>query len=127
MATWSQIRQILESSKAFPARLVEQYLYVVNVPTENSRTQDVYVGLQDDYITFRSVICELNKVDLNKLFKAEFINKIPYGLGPVGDYLTIKHAQKIDTLDMEELAAPIAALSHYADFVENALTGGDVF
>ena len=127
MATWSQIAQILESSKAFPARLVEQYLYVVNIPTDKGRTQDVYISLQEDNITFRSVICELNKVDLNKLFRSEFIQKIPYGLGPVGDYLTIKHAQKIETLDIDELAAPIAELSQFADYVENALTGGDLF
>ena len=127
MANWSEISRVLESSTAFPARLVEQYLYVVTISTDKGCTQDVFVGLQDDYVTFRSVVCELNKVDLNKLFTTEFINTIPYGLGPVGDYLTIKHAQKIETLDMEELAAPIAELSMFADFVENALTGGDKF
>ena len=100
---------------------------MVHLQTDKGRSQDVYVGNVDDNVTFRSVVCKLDAVEMNVLFKSDFIAQLPYGLGPVGDFLAIKHVQKLETLDIAELAAPIADLAHFADFVEKALSGGDVF
>jgi len=127
MAQWSEVVQILQSSKVYPADQVEPKLFVVHLQTEKGRSQDVYVGNVDDNVTFRSVVCKLDAVDMNVLFKSDFIAKLPYGLGPVGDFLAIKHVQKLETLDIAELAAPIADLALFADFVESALSGGDIF
>lgn len=127
MAQWSEVVNILLSSKAYPAKQVDPKLLVVHLNTGNGRSQEVYVGNVDDYVTFRSVVCELDKVNLGILFKADFIAQLPYGLGPVGDFLAIKHVQKLETLDIGELAAPIAELAHFADFVEVSLSGGDAF
>ena len=127
MAQWSEVVQILLSSKVYPADQVDPKLFVVHLQTEKGRSQDVYVGNVDDNVTFRSVVCKLDAVDMNVLFKSDFIAKLPYGLGPVGDFLAIKHVQKLETLDIAELAAPIADLALFADFVESALSGGDIF
>jgi hypothetical protein len=127
MAQWSEVAQILQSSKVFPADQVDPKLFVVHLQTEKGRSQDVYVGNVDENVTFRSVVCKLDQVDLAVLFKADFIAKLPYGLGPVGDFLAIKHVQKLETLDIAELAAPIAELAHFADYIEGALSGGDAF
>ena len=127
MAQWSEVVQILQSSKVYPADQVDPKLFVVHLQTEKGRSQDVYVGNVDDNVTFRSVVCKLDSVDMNVLFKSDFIAKLPYGLGPVGDFLAIKHVQKLETLDIAELAAPIADLALFADFVESALSGGDIF
>jgi hypothetical protein len=127
MAQWSEVVQILQSSKVYPADQVDPKLFVVHLQTEKGRSQDVYVGNVDDNVTFRSVVCKLDAVDMNVLFKSDFIAKLPYGLGPVGDFLAIKHVQKLETLDIAELAAPIADLALFADFVESALSGGDIF
>lgn len=127
MAQWSEVVKILQSSKVYPADQVDPKLFVVHLQTEKGRSQDVYVGNVDDNVTFRSVVCKLDAVDMNVLFKSDFIAKLPYGLGPVGDFLAIKHVQKLETLDIAELAAPVADLAHFADFVEGALSGGDVF
>ena len=127
MAQWSEVVQILQSSKVYPADQVDPKLFVVHLQTDKGRSQDVYVGNVDDNVTFRSVVCKLDAVEMNVLFKSDFIAKLPYGLGPVGDFLAIKHVQKLETLDIAELAAPIADLAHFADFVEKALSGGDVF
>ena len=127
MAQWSEVVQILQSSKVYPADQVDPKLFVVHLQTDKGRSQDVYVGNVDDNVTFRSVVCKLDAVDMNVLFKSDFIAKLPYGLGPVGDFLAIKHVQKLETLDIAELAAPIADLALFADFVESALSGGDIF
>jgi hypothetical protein len=127
MAQWSEVVKILLSSKVYPADQVDPKLFVVHLQTEKGRSQDVYVGNVDDNVTFRSVVCKLDAVDMNVLFKSDFIAKLPYGLGPVGDFLAIKHVQKLETLDIAELAAPIADLALFADFVESALSGGDIF
>ena len=127
MAQWSEVVQILQSSKVYPADQVDPKLFVVHLQTEKGRSQEVYVGNVDDNVTFRSVVCKLDAVDMNVLFKSDFIAKLPYGLGPVGDFLAIKHVQKLETLDIAELAAPIADLALFADFVESALSGGDIF
>lgn len=127
MAQWAEVAQILQSSKVFPADQVDPKLFVVHLQTEKGRSQDVYVGNVDENVTFRSVVCKLDQVDLAVLFKADFIAKLPYGLGPVGDFLAIKHVQKLETLDIAELAAPIAELAHFADYIEGALSGGDAF
>ena len=127
MAQWSEVVKILQSSKVFPADQVDPKLFVVHLQTEKGRSQDVYVGNVDENVTFRSVVCKLDQVDLAVLFKADFIAKLPYGLGPVGDFLAIKHVQKLETLDIAELAAPIAELAHFADYIEGALSGGDAF
>ena len=127
MAQWSEVVKILQSSKVYPADQVDPKLFVVHLQTEKGRSQDVYVGNVDDNVTFRSVVCKLDAVDMNVLFKSDFIAKLPYGLGPVGDFLAIKHVQKLETLDIAELAAPIADLALFADFVESALSGGDIF
>ena len=127
MAQWSEVVQILQSSKVYPADQVDPKLFVVHLQTEKGRSQDVYVGNVEDNVTFRSVVCKLDSVDMNVLFKSDFIAKLPYGLGPVGDFLAIKHVQKLETLDIAELAAPIADLALFADFVESALSGGDIF
>lgn len=127
MAQWSEVVKILQSSKVYPADQVDPKLFVVHLQTEKGRSQDVYVGNVDDNVTFRSVVCKLDQVDLAVLFKSDFIAKLPYGLGPVGEFLAIKHVQKLETLDITELAAPIAELAHFADYIEGALSGGDAF
>ena len=127
MAQWSEVVQILQSSKVYPADQVDPKLFVVHLQTDKGRSQDVYVGNVDDNVTFRSVVCKLDAVEMNVLFKSDFIAQLPYGLGPVGDFLAIKHVQKLETLDIAELAAPIADLALFADFVESALSGGDIF
>ena len=127
MAQWSEVVKILLSSKVYPADQVDPKLFVVHLQTDKGRSQDVYVGNVDDNVTFRSVVCKLDAVDMNVLFKSDFIAKLPYGLGPVGDFLAIKHVQKLETLDIAELAAPIADLALFADYVEGALSGGDIF
>lgn len=127
MAQWSEVAQILMNSKIHTSERVDASLIKVQLQTENGRSQDVYVGNVNENLIFRSVVCELNKVDLAKLMKADFVVNMPYGLGIVGDFLAIKHVQKLDSLDIGELAGPIAELAHFADFIEGALSGGDAF
>ena len=57
MAQWSEVVQILQSSKVYPADQVDPKLFVVHLQTEKGRSQDVYVGNVDDNVTFRSVVC----------------------------------------------------------------------
>ena len=127
MAQWSEVVQILMNSKVHVAERVDQNLIKVRLATDKGRSQDVYVANVNDLVTFRSVVCQLDKVDVAKLMKADFVMNMPYGLGVVGDFLAIKHAQKLDSLDIGELAGPIAELAHFADFIEDALSGGDAY
>jgi hypothetical protein len=115
------------NSKLHVAERVDQNLLKVRLSTDKGRSQDVYVANVIDLVTFRSIVCPLENVDVAKLMKADFVMNIPYGLGVVGDYLAIKHVQKLESLDIGELAAPIAELAHFADFIEDALSGGDTF
>lgn len=127
MAQWSEVSQILLNSRVHVAEKVEHNLIKVSLSTDKGRSQDVYVANIDDYVTFSSIVCYLNKVDVVKLMTSDFVKKIPYGLGTVGEFLAIKHVQKLESLDIGELAAPIAELAHFADYIESALSGGDVF
>ena len=85
------------------------------------------MGNVNELVTFRSVVCELARVNLDVFFKSDFVANMPYGVGPVGDYLAIKHVQILETMDIDELAGPIAELAHFADYIESALSGGDAF
>jgi hypothetical protein len=127
MAQWSEVVQILMNSKVHSATQVDPKLIKIQMQTEKGRSQDVYVGNVNDLVTFRSVVCELDGVNLDVLFKSEFVANMPYGVGPVGDYLAIKHVQILETMDIDELAGPIAELAHFADYIEGALSGGDAF
>ncbi len=127
MAQWSEVVQILLNSKVHTAAQVDANLVKIQMQTEKGRSQDVYVGHVNDLVTFRSVVCKLEAVNLAVLFKADFVANMPYGVGPVGEFLAIKHVQKLDTLDIGELAGPIAELAHFADYIESALSGGDAF
>jgi hypothetical protein len=127
VAQWAEIVQILMNSRVHTATQVEPNIVKVQMQTDKGRSQDVYVGQVKDMVTFRSVICKLDAVNLDKLVRAEFVANIPYGIGAVGDFLAIKHVQKIETIDIAELAAPIAELAHFADYIEAALSGGDVY
>jgi hypothetical protein len=127
MAQWSEVVQILMNTNAHTATQVDPKLIKIQMQTEKGRSQDVYVGNVNDLVTFRSVVCELDGVNLDVLFKSEFVANMPYGVGPVGDYLAIKHVQILETMDIDELAGPIAELAHFADYIEGALSGGDAF
>lgn len=127
MAQWSEVVQILMNSKVHTAVQVDANLVKVQLQTDKGRSQDVYIGHVNGLVTFRSVVCKLESVNLGVLFKAEFVANMPYGVGPVGEFLAIKHAQKLDTMDIGELAGPIAELAHFADYIEGALSGGDMF
>jgi hypothetical protein len=127
MAQWSEVVQILMNSKVHSATQVDPKLIKIEMQTEKGRSQDVYVGNVNDLVTFRSVVCKLDGVNLSVLFKAEFVANMPYGVGPVGEFLAIKHVQKLESLDIGELAGPIAELAHFADYIEGALSGGDAF
>jgi hypothetical protein len=127
MAQWSEVVQILMNTNAHTATQVDPKLIKIQMQTEKGRSQDVYVGNVNDLVTFRSVVCELDGVNLDVLFQSEFVANMPYGVGPVGDYLAIKHVQILETMDIDELAGPIAELAHFADYIEGALSGGDAF
>lgn len=127
MAQWSEVAQILMNSKLHMTERVDPNLLKVRLSTDKGRSQDVYIANINDLVTFRSIVCPLDKVDVTKLMKADFVMNMPYGLGLVGDFLAIKHVQKLESLDIGELAAPIAELAHFADFIEAALSGGDTF
>jgi hypothetical protein len=127
MAQWSEVVQILMNSKAHTAIQVDPKLIKIQMQTEQGRTQDVYVGNVKNIVTFRSIVCKLESVKLEVLFQSEYIANMPYGLGPVKEFLAIKHVQNLDTLDIAELAAPVAELALFADFIESQLSGGDAF
>jgi len=127
MAQWSEVVQILLNSKVHSAEQVDPKLIKIQMQTEKGRSQDVYVGNVNELVTFRSVVCELARVNLDVFFKSDFVANMPYGVGPVGDYLAIKHVQILETMDIDELAGPIAELAHFADYIESALSGGDAF
>ena len=127
MAQWSEVVKILLNSKVHSAEQVDPKLIKIQMQTERGRSQDVYVGNVNEWVTFRSVVCELARVDLDILFKADFVANMPYGVGPVGDYLAIKHVQILETIDIDELAGPITELALLADHIESALSGSDAF
>lgn len=127
MAQWAEVVQILLNSKVHTSQQVDKHLIKVQLQTEKGRSQDVFVGYANEFVTFRSVVCKLSDVKLDVLFQSDFLATLPYGVGPVGEFLAIKHVQNLDTLDIGELAGPIAQLAHYADYVESALSGGDLF
>jgi hypothetical protein len=127
MAQWSEVVQILMNSNVHSAEQVDPKLIKIQMQTEKGRSQDVYVGNVNELVTFRSVVCELARVNLDVFFKSDFVANMPYGVGPVGDYLAIKHVQILETMDIDELAGPIAELAHFADYIESALSGGDAF
>lgn len=127
MAQWSEVVQILMNTNAHTAVQIEPVLIKIQMQTEKGRSQDVYVGLDDDMVTFRSVVCKLESVNLEALFQSEFVAKMPYGFGPIEEFLAIKHVQNLDTMDIDELAGPIAELAHFADYIEAGILGGDIF
>jgi hypothetical protein len=125
MATWSQVSELIQSSSKLRSAAVDSQLIKVEVTTDSGRSQIVFVGVVDDKVLFSSLICELDSVNLDALFASEALNNLIYGVGPVGGYLAIKHAQSLETIDAREIVEPIVALGYLADLYEKAITGKD--
>ncbi len=125
MASWREVLNILQNSELFGSALISPDLVKVEVPTQDSRTQLVYIGQVDDKVVFTSPICSLDSINLDALFASDALQSVAYGVAPVGDFLAFKHSQLLDTMDAAELADPIARLAITADVFEKVLTGKD--
>ena len=125
MATWAEVRKLILSSEAHPAAKVDDALIKVEVTTERGRSQIVYVGNVDDSVTFASIVCKTADVDLDALFASTLMNQISYGVGPLDQFIAVKHVQPLESIDVIEIARPIAHLAFIADLLEAAITGKD--
>jgi hypothetical protein len=125
MATWAQVKSEVTSSSAFASASVDKNLVKVEVPTNNGRTQIVYLGDGGDKLTIMSAVCALDEVNLDGLFGLEVFQQMPYGVSSTGDYLVLKHSTLLETLDIQEIATPMVELAFLADTLEHAITGRD--
>jgi hypothetical protein len=125
MASWSKVSQLILNSKNYQSAEVSPTLIKVEIETEGGRSQIVFVGQVDDKVIFSSLVCKLDSVNLDSLFATDALQNLPYGVSAVGEYLSIKHSQTLETIDAQELAEPIVALGFMADAFEKAITGKD--
>jgi hypothetical protein len=125
LATWAQVRELILSSKSHPSAKVDETLIKVEVMTERGRSQIVYVGSVDDTVTFASIVCKTEDVNLDALFASKALSQISYGIGPVDQFLAVKHVQPLESIDLIEIAIPIAQLAVIGDLLEAAITGKD--
>ena len=127
MAAWAQVREVILGSKVNRSAKVDDNLVKVEVMTERGRSQIVYVGNGGDSVTFSSVVCKIEDINLGALFASKAMNSINFGVGPLGEYLAVKHVQQLESLDLVEIASPIAHLALIADALESGITGGDTY
>jgi hypothetical protein len=107
--------------------MVSDSLVKVLMDTDNGRNHLVWVGHQDEDITFTSVVCKLEDVNLDALFKSEAFIKFNYGVGSTGEYFVLKHVAPMADMDGTELLKPLVSLALLGDLLESAITGGDAF
>lgn len=127
MATFSEVSNLLLRSTAFPAAVVSDNLIKAEVSVGEGRTQIVFAGQIGDNLVFSSIVCKLSDVNLEALFKSQYMTAFPHGVGPIGDMLAVKHVTLLETLQMEEISDAIGAVAVLGDMLEKAITGGDAF
>jgi hypothetical protein len=107
--------------------MVNDSLVKTLIPTTDGRTQLVWVAHVNGNAILSSVVCKIDEVNLAALFKSDILNKVSYGLGNIGEHLTIKHVAPLENLNANELAEPLISLAYFGDILEAAITGGDAY
>lgn len=125
MATWEQIRAVVTVSDIGQSEILNNNLVRLELPTSNGRSQLVFIGKIDDDVVFSSLICKLDQVNLDVFFSLDFVHNMKYGVGPVGEFLAVKHVTPLEDLDTGELAHAVAYLAQLGDVLEDAVTGTD--
>ena len=127
MATWQEVSAILTSGKVHPGEMVNDSLVKTLIPTTDGRSQLVWVEHVNGNAILSSVVCKIDQVNLVALFKSDILLKVGYGLGSIGEHLTIKHVAPLENLNANELAQPLISLAYFGDILEAAITGGDAY
>lgn len=125
LAAWAQVREIILQSTVNRSEKIDDSLIKVEVVTERGRSQIVYVGNADDTVTFASIVCKTADVNLDALFASKTMSQMSYGIGPLDQFLAVKHVQPLESIDLIEIATPIAQLAFIGDALEAAITGTD--
>ena len=127
MATWQEVSAVLTSGKVHPGEMVNDSLVKTLIHTTEGRSQLVWVEHVKGNAILSSVVCKKYQVNLAALFKSDILVKVSYGLGSIGEHLTIKHVAPLENMDANELADPLISLAFFGDILEAAITGGDAY
>ncbi len=127
MATFKEVSNLLLQQNAFPASAVSPTLIKVEVSVGDGRTQLVFVGQIGENVLFSSLVCKLSEVNLEALFASSYMTEFPHGVGPMSDFLAVKHVVLLETLQVEEITDALGMVAVIGDRLEAAITGGDAY
>lgn len=127
MATWQDVVTTLTNQNSFKTEKVDDTLIKALIDTEDGRNHIVFIGSQGDDVALTAVVCKLDAVNIEALFKSEVLVNFSYGLGSTGEYLVVKHVAPLADMNLKELLSPLVNLAFHGDLLEKVITGGDAF
>ena len=121
MATWLEVKQFLHQNYTLDS---DQGEMVTITFGGVGRSQVVFVSQVGDFLRIGSPIAQKGQVAPGAVLAAAGI----FGVGDIGTFYVLMHAQLLKTLDAEEILEVLPIFAATADEIEQELTkGGDTF
>jgi len=126
VATWQDVQNLLKNRYVLAED--RQNLMALDFECDGGRVQRILVSpftaLGKSWILFRSRVCERSRLDPAEALRRNSGFAVGF-LALADDFYEIVYTTLLETLDVDELAIPLRALSDTADALERELTGTD--
>lgn len=125
MATINEVKQFIESN--FASEALANGLTKVVVTFDDGRSQLAFVSFDEiSNQIFMSVESPFAQTgDVNPKLALEVAKTVPFGVGVLADYYTLKNVIPIADLDASEISFGIGFVTGQADSLETQILGTD--
>ena len=128
MATWKQVRDYVESNYKYDYDEEGDFFKLI-FDVGDDRTQVVFIQRLKNqkgtsWVEVSSPIGEIDKADIFD-FLEELEETVCGGAIKRGDYIFIRNAILLDSIDSDSLDSALARIASIADDLENKYVGGD--
>jgi hypothetical protein len=96
-------------------------MFLIKFTMKNGRSQNIFVGVLSGLIRIDSPIMGIASANVVSVMQ----ESVMFGLGRVGDWLTVRHLLLTENLDATEVRDGFSLVAEAADLLEAKFTGGD--
>lgn len=123
MATWHEVQTYIRRNYA--VRELEDDVLSIVLQLPDNRTHQCFVRPNNDEGTWVEFLAFVAEWSPQNALKALEMNEQIFGVGKFADMVIIRHAQKTDTADEDEIDSGIWGVSIAADALELQITHKD--
>ena len=96
-------------------------MFLIKFKMQNGRSQNIFVGVLNGFIRVDSPVTAIASAKVVSVMQESSL----FGLGCVGDWLTVRHLLLTENLDASEVRDGFSLVAEAADLLEAKFTGGD--